>query len=325
MKKFFSILFLLFCSIANACDVCGCQLGGLYFGIMPHFNSHYVGIRYSQARFNASIIYNNDLEENEFSDDLFTKTEILGRITLSKRLQLNVTIPYIYNTMKGTHQTLSFSGIGDPSLLLYFNPLTKNSSNEMITFSQETRLQHSLLLGGGVKFPLGRFNRLDQGEVVNRNFQVGSGSTDVILTANYTATYNKFGVNLESAYKVNTENSAGYEFGNQYNAMGNLFYWITTQEVSIIPMAGVIYEQGETHLDNGILQVNTGGNATMGTVGVQLFRNQFALAASFQTPLSQNYNSDAISNITSKNRISVGVTYNFMVRKNNMIPLIPAE
>ncbi len=325
MKKSLLILFLLFCSIANACDVCGCQLGGLYFGIMPHFNSHYVGIRYSQARFNASIMYNNDLLEDEFSNDLFTKTEILGRISLSKRVQLNATIPYIYNTMEGSHQTLAFSGIGDPSVLLYFNPLTKSTSNEMITFSKGTKWQHSLLLGGGVKLPLGKFNRLDQGEVVNRNFQVGSGSTDFILSANYTATYNKYGLNVESAYKINTENSEGYQFGNQYNVMGNIFYWITTPEVSIIPMAGVIYEQGETHLDNEILQVNTGGNATLGSVGVQLFRNQFAFAASFQTPISQNYNSDAISNITSKNRLSIGVTYNFTVRTKGMIPIIPVE
>ena len=36
-------------TVALACDVCGCSAGGNYFGILPRFGKHFLGIRYQYS------------------------------------------------------------------------------------------------------------------------------------------------------------------------------------------------------------------------------------------------------------------------------------
>ena len=47
MKKLAVLLIAVACfSKANACDICGCGVGGNYIGILPEFNQHVFGLRY---------------------------------------------------------------------------------------------------------------------------------------------------------------------------------------------------------------------------------------------------------------------------------------
>lgn len=316
LKIIVVLSFILSSFYSNACDICGCQLSGVSFGLLSGTSSHYMGLRYTKARFGADLRYNSELLQNEYSNDLFTRTELVSRYILSSKFQLQAVIPYIHNEMEGNIQNITFSGIGDPMLLLFYNVLgtKKMNMDEVAPPENIQKVKHTLLIGGGIKAPLGKFDKSDQGETVNRNFQEGTGSFDFLISANYTLTYKRIGINLESSYKINTRNQDEYLFGNQFNASSYLFYSIPFTRASLSPFAGVFYENAAKHKDDIIDQINTGGNATYGSFGIQWNWDRISVNALLQTPIDQNYNTDHLSTIEAENRFTIGLVYHF-VRK----------
>ncbi|HAS42730.1 MAG TPA: hypothetical protein DCS93_19775 [Microscillaceae bacterium] len=303
------VLFLSWGLQSQACDICGCGLGGVYFGILPMYSTHFLGLRYSQASFKAVIDYkNNQYFEDEFSNDTYRRIDLMGRYSITKRLQVNFIVPYLMNDMDGSHQRIQSAGVGDPMVLLYYNLF--NTGDNGTSF-----WQHSLSVGGGVKLPVGEYQKQDAGQIINRNFQIGSGSLDYLLSMNYTLRYQKFGLNAEASYKINSHNSEDYRFGNQSNMSTYLFYWITTPQVAILPFAGAYYEQAEKHFDGKIEQLNTGGSALFGTVGVQLFRKNLNLNMMYQMPWKQDFNTESTVSISANNRFTIGLVYNFSFKK----------
>ncbi|MBL0740677.1 hypothetical protein JI741_05580 [Chryseolinea sp. Jin1] len=287
---------------ARACDVCGCSLGGNYFGILPLYNKNFVGLRWSQAKFHSYIAPTQYLSAQQ-SNDTYAKVELWGRYYLTKRIQLFAFVPYAYNNMNGTDQAVSASGLGDISIMA--NYVVVNTGESKSDF------KHTLIAGGGVKLPTGKFDLEDKGKIINRNFQLGTGSVDFNVNAVYTLRYKKTGINVETGYKINTRNSHEYLFGNQYRASAQLFYWQTAGAFSFLPHAGMNYEQAAMHKDGDIIQVNTGGSAWLGSGGVDIYINRFTLGVNYQKPVSQHYNSDATADITSKARWTTSLTFNF--------------
>jgi hypothetical protein len=304
MKRFVAITILSLASIQPilACDVCGCSLGGNYFGILPLYNKNFVGLRWSQAKFHSYIAPTQYLTAQQ-SDDTYSKVELWGRYYLTKRIQLFAFIPYAYNDMNGTDQVVSAKGLGDVNIMANYVIINTGAS--------KSDFKHMLITGGGIKLPTGKFNLTDKGKIINRNFQMGTGSVDFNINAVYTLRYKKTGINLETGYKINTRNHDDYLFGNQYRASAQLFIWQKVGSFSFLPHGGVNYEQAAMHKDAQIIQVNTGGSALLGAGGMDIYFNRFTLGVNFQQPITQHYNSDATADITSKGRWTTSLTYNF--------------
>jgi len=195
------------------------------------------------------------------------------------------------------------SGLGDINVIV--NYVILNTGN------QGTDFKHQLLAGGGIKLPTGKYDDYDQGKIINRNFQLGTGSVDFNINAVYTLRYKQAGVNLETGYKINTRNHDDYHFGNQFRASGQLFYWQKFGPVSLLPHAGMSYEQGAQHKDGDIYQTNTGGYAWLASGGMDFYIKRFTLGINYQQPVAQHYNSDDTATITSKARWAASLTVNF--------------
>ena len=297
---------------SKACDVCGCKLGGLYFGILPQYNNHFIGLRYSHADFNATMNYNSNYLENESSRDTYQKVELMGRVVINKKFQLNFILPYLFNEMDGSHQDIYSSGMGDPMVLAYYQLL-----NNAESFTSDWK--HALLVGAGLKLPLGEYKAQDNGELINRNFQLGSGSLDYLISLNYTLRKNSIGVNVETGYKLNTENSDHYKFGNQFNANSYFFYWKEIKKFSLMPYSGIYFEQGASHKNHDFEEHNTGGHATFCSIGLQSYLGTWTLNALFQVPLDQKFNSDQISKIEAGNRFTVGLLFNIPKKSSKFL------
>ncbi|MEO5979819.1 MAG: hypothetical protein ABIS36_08905 [Chryseolinea sp.] len=303
MKKIFTLIILVVCvARAEACDVCGCSLGGNYFGILPLYNKNFIGVRWSQAKFHSYIAPTQYLAAQQ-SNDTYSKAELWGRFYLTKRLQLFAFIPYMYNDMNGTDQMVSAHGLGDVTIMT--NYVILNTGEHTSDF------RHTFIAGGGIKLPTGKFSLEDKGKIINRNFQMGTGSLDFNINAVYTLRYKKSGINLETGYKINTRNSHDYLFGNQYRASAQLFYWQKAGIFSLLPHVGVNFEQAARHRDGNIIQTNTGGSAILGSAGLDIYISKFTVGVNAQKPVVQHYNSDTTADIISKNRLTVSLTYNF--------------
>lgn len=291
-------------SPTQACNVCGCSLGGQYFGILPQFQKNFIGLRWSQAKFYAYMNHQSEYLTEEYSHDTYAKVELWGRFYLHPKWQLFAFVPYGYNDMDGTEQVVSASGLGDISFMT--NYLLVNTGED-----KTKKFKHTLVVGAGLKLPTGQHNLEDQGLLVNRNFQMGTGSTDFILSTVYTLRYQKTGLNTEVGYKINTRNADDYLFGNQFHATSQLFYWQNIQAVSLLPNAGLYYEQAEKHREGRVIQTNTGGNALLLSAGLETYINHFSVGLNYKHPLAQRYHSDDIADIAAKDRWMVSISYNF--------------
>jgi hypothetical protein len=308
MKKLFttSLMFLLLLASINthACDVCGCSLGGNYFGILPQFNKNFVGLRWSQAKFYAHMNHDSQYLGEEYSNDTYNKVELWGRFYVNKRIQVFAFVPYSFNNMNGTEQKIKTHGLGDVTLLS--NIMLFNTGED-----KTTKWKHTLMAGGGIKLPTGKNDLEDGGLLVNPNFQLGTGSVDFLLSTVYTIRYQKVGFNTEAGYKINTRNNNDYLFGNQFNLSGQFFFWQNVKAFSFLPNVGLHYEAAQKHKAANIEQLNTGGSALLFTTGMETYFKSFSLGVNYKHPLTQNYNSDAISTIESRQRWILSVTYNF--------------
>ncbi len=85
---FLTVALLAFGSVASACDVCGCSIGGNYFGILPQFHRHFVGIRHSEQSFRSAHSLNAARSGNFDSDEDFRTVDVLGRFYPIRRLQM---------------------------------------------------------------------------------------------------------------------------------------------------------------------------------------------------------------------------------------------
>lgn len=305
MKKY--ILFILFIVPglrAQACDVCGCSLGGNYFGILPQYSKNFIGVRWSQAKFHAHMNHQSNHLLPESSEDTFNKMEIWGRFYVTPKVQVFAFIPYHYNSMKGTVQNVSSQGLGD--ITLAGNYLLINTGENYIgTF------KHTLVAGAGIKLPTGEFKKTDNDVLLNPNFQLGTGSVDFLLTTVYTLRFQQLGITTESGYKMNTKNSNQYLFGNQFHLASQLFYWQNIGAFALLPNGGLYYENGKRHKDGEIIQPNTGGYNYSVTAGLDVYYNNMTLGFNFKHPLKQQYHTDNIAAINAKDRLSLAFTYNF--------------
>lgn len=308
MKKIATVLLIItmlsLTRSAHACDVCGCSLGGSYYGILPQFSKNFVGLRWSQAKFYAHMNHDSEYLGEEYSNDSYNKVELWGRFYINKRIQLFAFVPYSFNNMDGTEQKVRTHGLSDITVVA--NYLILNTGED-----STSTFKHTWMAGGGIKLPTGSSDLEDQGKLVNPNFQLGTGSTDFIISTVYTVRYKKVGLNTETGYKINTRNSNDYLFGNQFHASTQFFYWQNIKGFSLLPNAGVYYESAPKHKSGDIIQPNTGGTALLLTTGLETYVKRFTLGINYKYPLSQNYNSDEISSIESKQRWMMSLTYNF--------------
>ncbi len=300
-KRILLFAFLAIAGSSKACDVCGCAMGAFSQGIMPDYSSHFVGFRYIWSQFNTQIKHQYPVQTTENSADTYRRLDFVARYNVSKKVKLNLSVPYIQNSMIGSHQSVTASGLGDPILLMHYQFWTESLVQK----------NHFLTVGSGIKFPLGKSDLIDNGLLVNRNFQLGTGSMDFLITSNYFHRKNKSGFSLESTYKINLKNVDQYRFGNQFNFAANYVYLAGKNKFSFLAFGGLYAEHAAPHTDNQVRVFNTGGFGIYSNAGVQFYISKVRLSAGFQYPLYQNFQTDNATTITAKPRINADLIFFF--------------
>lgn len=301
MKKYLVLFLIVFTKIdVTACDICGCGSGSYYFGLMPQFHKNFVGMRYRYSAFDShlGLGYGGLFATQE----VFRTTEIWGRFYPHRKVQMLAFLPYQFNSQKEKGGTKNLNGLGDAVITANYNVFN--------TLYDTTVFKHSFWIGGGMKLATGKheYDESNMAQVANPNFQLGTGSNDFMLTANYTLRYRKFGVNTDLTYKINTQNAENYRFGNRLS--GNLqgFYVKRIGSVGFMPNAGLYFENSATDLKNNYLVENTGGNLLAATLGMEVFFKSISMGINFQQPIAQNL---ANGQIKSQNRVLLHLTFLF--------------
>ncbi|WP_339880829.1 hypothetical protein [uncultured Algoriphagus sp.] len=307
MKKLVTILLLaLIPAVSWACDICGCGVGSYYLGILPDFSDKFVGIRYQSKSLTTHLgpIGNRTPLT---SDETYQSIEVWGAWNFGNRWRIMTILPYNFNIreLEQGEVTGKKEGMGDALAMLNYK-LFENR----ITTADSKFLAHSLWLGAGVKAPTGKY---EDGEQLMpdspNNFQLGSGSTDFMVNAAYDVRLMDVGLNLNTSYKINTENQYDYRYGNKLTGNLLVYYKFNVQEkIRIAPNVGLLYEtQPQDKLYNQYDVYQSGGNLLSNVLGVEINMGQFSIGANYQMPMSQNLANDRAF---AGNRLMTHVSFN---------------
>lgn len=278
----FCVAFIAHHSPLFACDLCGCANAGSYFGIMPQVGKQFVGLRYRHSSFDSHL-KSPVLRTRE----QFQNVELWGRFYPVKRVQLLVFVPYFFNQQKEllSDKTFDLQGLGDITALANYAVFNTFWDS---TYTRKTN--HSLLLGGGIKLATGhyQYDIADPTDVANPNFQLGTGSTDFLVSALYSMRLSNWGWNTDLTYKINTANGNAYRFGNRLTASSMVFYTKAIGNVTLMPNAGLYAEIAAQDAHRALKNNRTGGYVTMANVGLEVFFSKFSIGSTYQIPAFQN-------------------------------------
>lgn len=313
--KWLTILLVFLSLNTFACDICGC-----FMGLTPYDNQSSIGLLYRYRSFNgysgqkhqffpsgSSFFIPRDKKDapltshnnNPTDYELYRTMEIRGRYFIHRRLELNAIVPYNSNSERYNGNTSTISGISDINLFAGYHLIRKL---DQATFNQR------LIIGAGIKLATGRNDlKTNQGIRYATLMQPGTGSTDGFIYANYLLGYKKFGMSLNSSYKINGENKEQEGIANSSTTFLNFFY---NQRLStdwqVMPSIQFFYEKSAGETYKGVKTGDHEMNNLMGGIGADLFYKNIALNAGIQTNLWQA----KTDHPQSAAKIYLGITYN---------------
>ena len=283
------------------CDVCGCSGNGGSMGFGTGLNNNFIGLRYIGQRYRSRDgIFSN----SPWIDENFNTIQLWTQVPIGRRFIINAVMPYQFHSREFADNTeQQINGLGDATVLGFYQVL-KQVPDSIISIKP----QHTLQVGGGVKMPTGSFDEENLEGSVNPSFQLGTGSWDYILGANYGVTHRNWGLSAMVNYTIKTKNDKEYTFGNQFNYALNAYktYYLGTN-FALTPQAGVGGEHFDKNKEFGLEVNNTGGSAFFSRLGMEINYKQYALGLSTMLPVAQDLNNGKVE---VKSRFSVYVNIN---------------
>lgn len=303
---------MLLCSFsASACDDCS-----VYLNLMPNDNRSAVSLFYRSRLMMGSYSstgqqlltkHTGHGKNPTFWGNTVSETyrtyEVRGRFQISERWRTYLILPFIQNSQRiNNNRTLSVSGFGDPTIMSsfqFFDPTQVKVEGDVI---------QQLELGAGLKAPLGKIDKSDNGALANLDLQPGTGSIDYLGFLRYSARWSNFGLNASASYKYNSKNQMNYKYGNATNAALSFFYQTKLVEFTFVPVLGGGLEQSAMDRSN-IVHDDTGGERYYASSAVYLFWKGIQLFGEFQRSVFNKMRGD--TQLITKFNINFGLTYNF--------------
>lgn len=269
----------------QACDICGCGAGNLYFGFMPNGDKHNLVFRYRTLAFNSHVKETGEYADLFRSREDFQVLDLMGRFRIGSRFQAMILLPYVFAQQKMAEGIKQNQGIADGLVQVQYRLIDTEHG------SSEKEWKHQLFLGSGLKAPIGNWQMEGDHKTIvqNPNFQPGTGSWDWLLTSQYTLRYKKWMLWQDAQFRKNGENENRYHFGNRITGNLNLMYQIQNQaRRSFMPLLGLYGEYGLVNKSHGYEVEHTGGSLWMTNVGAQFFFRSWSLMGQYQKPIYQN-------------------------------------
>lgn len=342
MKTTITLLSVIITNSLLACDFCGC-----FMGITPYDNHSSISAMYRYKMFNGyqnTDQHHNVFQKSTFSSntspntlansngnynalkhgstgssntepmqpkqlqsdyELYTTAELRAKFFIHKRIELNAVIPFVMNSDRWDGRKQEVAGISD---------LTFFTGVHLINRTMTEKFQHRLILGGGIKLPVGHYYAKDEdGKRINFLLQPGTGSIDYMSYLNYVFGYKKLGINFMTAYKLNGDNYYHERIGNSTTNYLNIFYkFRQDKDLKLFPSIQGYYEYTKGLYINKVYQSATEMNIATAGIGLDVFYKQISVNTSFQLPV---YEKKFDGNIATAGKFLVGLTYSFNQKK----------
>ena len=274
----------------NACDVCGCQVGGGGLGPELQANRHYLGLDYSYTQFRSNIDWTKENESlggsyfsDEYSDDKYHSLNLQLNLALSSSLRTFIKQPLKYHIEQSSENNQKLYGLGDPQFGLQWMPLNQ-SKIEAINFKQ------SFMMQLGVQAPLGDYQVKNKiGLRLNENIQLGTGSWAELLGISYTLRNRYWGVFQSGQLLRYYENDLNYQKGNQWSYDLKFISYEEWRMYSYSYALSFNYQYGEPDEVNSQVRKNRGGESWNLGPDLQFAFSNLILQFSYRYPIWQEF------------------------------------
>ncbi|RFS17471.1 hypothetical protein [Emticicia sp. C21] len=299
MKKLLVLVLIITQFDTLACDICGCANGSAFVGLTPRAGTQFIGLRYRHRTYDSHL--NSVLLQTR---ETYQTVELWGRFYPVKKVQVMVFLPYNSNhqVLKNSGAESLKNGLGDAIILGHVNVF-----NTFMDTTNTSHIYQSLMIGGGVKLATGKFEYGYEDEI-NPNFQLGTGSTDFLLSAIHTIKVHDWGLNTEIGGRISTRSNDKYRFGNRINGSLTAFYSKNWGVFSIMPNAGVLMDYGFRDIKEGQRNSQTGGFAALANTGLEMYYSRFNVGFSYRLPVYQNLGEGELKSLP---QWGVNLTVNF--------------
>jgi len=232
---------------------------------------------------------------------------------INNKFSLNAVFSYVNHQRSLTNSTnlTSTSGIGDMVLLLQYRLISTP--------------KHSLFVSAGSKIPIGENERKDEsGIVLAADLQPGTGSWDAIANIGYTRQgFLKQGMSFSATFisKINTyadrfSGAQRYKYGSDFQLLTGVSDSYLIKEIMVEPGLFFRFWHRTEDLADEFPFPNTGGSwiYLVPSLNLKTVVPDISLFISSEIPIYQNLTGTQLSTTI---RFSVGLQYNFRLKKNN--------
>jgi len=231
--------------------------------------------------------------------EIFNVYELRAKYFLHQRIEINGIMPVNNIRSLESGETIDHTGLGD---------ITVFAGYHLIRRIEEEKLQQRLIIGGGLKLPVGNYYAQENEERIPLLLQPGTGSIDYLGYFNYLIGYKKWGISINSMFKFNGENYYKEKICNSTTDYLSVFYKMKSDNWTFIPSLQMYYENTKGVKIDGELQEGTAMNLGMAGAGLDVYYKNISLNTALQYKV---FEQTGQGNLGSAGRIVVGLGYNF--------------
>ena len=310
-------------ALMTATTSLGCDVCGIFLGIQPHDRTSSASLFWRYRRLEGTLAtggvplpvkHGNHATtdavpaQDQHYRELYQVAEVRGDIWWSDRWATLVSVPLVnnYRAVDGIIDNDVY-GIGDPFFITRYLVV-----NTKCTTTDE-RTVHRVMLGGGAKLPLGRTDVLYNGGEVVHDQHPGSGSWDLLLSAEYMVRRGSNGASLNMVARRNGTNDHDYRMGHGLSTTVEYFHRWDIGDWKVLPSVGAYHELAGLDAEVGEPVSGTGSSTFFTHTGVRLWWRSIGITTTYQRAIAQHIGADMIPN---KERFVLGLTYNFNTNSN---------
>lgn len=238
----------------------------------------------------------------------YQKFEIRGNYYFRERWKTTVIIPVVNNQqIVGDVKRYQINHIGDPIILQSYQLYNTKKDTSSANFGER------LMIGAGIKLPVGKTNLKYEQGIPNLDLQPGTGSWDLLGIVTYGFKWYTFGLVSQFNLKLNGKDQNNYRYGTTINGTVNLFNDFKIKKSTIRIQSGVNIEHALMDASYlGIDQIrtkheNTGGTILFLNAGAQIFLKKLVIFGEFQPMIHTTLN--GYSQLYTQSKFNLGITY----------------
>lgn len=300
MKKWISASIIAFvCLNSYACDVCGCSINPGVGNVIPGVFTNYFGVRSSVRHFESTHLSLFG-DASTVSKEWFSSTELQGRYSPHRRIQVYGFIPY--NTVHKIEEDNLYktNGLGDLRLQINTLLIDKSDSTKNSIFN--------MFLGGSIKLPTGRYEFIkDEVSYFHRTMLPGTGTFDYTISSDIIYRKKSLGTIASLGYTRRGENELMYRFGNVFYGQLSGFYQLKRTASSYLFEVGIVSTNVAADYDMRFneKQVYTEGWMLSPMFKVSRFSEKWAIYISANKAAVQDL---ALAQVKQRFQLDIGIT-----------------